>query len=135
MINVLVKCPLCKKSLMDAKNKIDSKPSIAVTMTYAGRNAPLYLSSLYGSYKIQTVINVPRGKIAGFRCLFCKKDLKSSRKCDICGAQMVSFDLWHGGQVQICSRRGCKKHLLEFQDPDIELEAFYKSYLKAFKQQ
>jgi methionyl-tRNA synthetase len=92
----------------------------------------LYLSSVYGSYKVETEIDVPKSKIAGFRCPHCDADLKSTRKCDICNAQMVAFDLKEGGQVQICSRRGCKKHIVEFENPKTELEAFYKSYIKAY---
>jgi len=132
MINVSLKCPLCGKSLMDAGKMLDGKPAITVKLTYAGKNSPLYLSSVYGSYKVETEITVPQGKIAGFRCPHCKGDLKSTRKCDVCGAQMVAFDLKEGGQVQICSRRGCRKHILEFENPNKEIEAFYRSYLKAF---
>ncbi|HOJ86379.1 MAG: hypothetical protein ACP5SD_00770 [Elusimicrobiales bacterium] len=132
MVTVNVKCPHCGKSLMDKKRLIDSKPSIAVKLTYAGKRAMLYLSSVYGSYKVETEIDVPKSKIAGFRCPHCDADLKSTRKCDICNAQMVAFDLKEGGQVQICSRRGCKKHIVEFENPKTELEAFYKSYIKAY---
>ncbi|MEW6013100.1 MAG: hypothetical protein AB1602_06845 [Elusimicrobiota bacterium] len=132
MVTVNVKCPHCGKSLMDKKRLIDSKPSIAVKLTYAGKRAMLYLSSVYGSYKVETEIDVPKSKIAGFRCPHCDGDLKSTRKCDICNAQMVAFDLKEGGQVQICSRRGCKKHIVEFENPKTELEAFYKSYIKAY---
>ena len=133
MISIQVKCPHCGKSLMSAVNKLESAPAIEVNLTYAGKHAPLYLSSLYGSYKVQTDMNIPVGKVAGFRCPHCKADLKSTRKCDACGSQMIAFELKAGGQVQICSRRGCKKHVLEFQDADTELQAFYKSYLKALK--
>ncbi len=133
MINVSVKCPHCGKSLMDSKKKIDNRPSIKVKLTYAGKNAPLHLSSLYGSYNVALDLNIPMRKIAGFRCPHCNADLKSTRKCDLCGAQMVAFNLKGGGQVQICSRRGCKKHILEFQDPKSELQAFYRSYLKNFR--
>ena len=133
MISVSVKCPHCGKSLMDPKKKLDSATAILVHLTYAGKNSNLYLSSAYGSYKVETDLGIPIGKIAGFRCPHCKADLKSTRKCDVCAAQMVAFDLKEGGQVQICGRHGCKKHLLEFQNPDNELDAFYKSYVKAFK--
>ena len=133
MISVSVKCPHCGKSLMDPKKKLNSSTSILIHLTYAGKNAPLYMSSAYGSYLVETPLGVPIGKIAGFRCPHCKADLKSTRRCDVCAAQMVAFDLKEGGQVQICSRRGCKKHILEFQNPDNELQAFYKSYVKAFK--
>ena len=133
MISVSLKCPHCGKSLMDSAKKMDDGSSINVRLTYAGKNAPLYMSARYGSYAVETGLNIPIGKIAGFRCPHCKADLKSTRKCEVCAAQMVAFDLKEGGQVQICSRRGCKKHLLEFQNPDSELQAFYKSYVKAFK--
>jgi len=99
---------------MNAKKKLDNAASIEVNLTYAGKHAPLYMSSLYGSYLIET-------------------ELSSTRKCDACGSQMIAFELKDGGQVQICSRRGCKKHVLEFQNADSELQAFYKSYLKAIK--
>ncbi|OGR67621.1 MAG: hypothetical protein A2081_00735 [Elusimicrobia bacterium GWC2_61_19] len=118
---------------MNSGHKLDNAASIEVNLTYAGKHAPLYLSSLYGSYKAETDLNMPVGKVAGFRCPSCKADLKSTRKCDACGSQMIAFELKAGGQVQICSRRGCKKHVLEFQDADSELQAFYKSYLKALK--
>ena len=118
---------------MSASRKLDDAKAIEVNLTYAGKHAPLYLSSLYGSYQVETSLNMPVGKVAGFRCPHCNADLKSTRKCDACGSQMVAFDLKAGGQVQICSRRGCRKHILEFQDPDSELQAFYKSYLKALK--
>ncbi|MDA8131545.1 MAG: hypothetical protein M0011_08590 [Elusimicrobia bacterium] len=133
MLSVSVKCPHCGKSLMSASKKLDDAKAIEVNLTYAGKHAPLYLSSLYGSYQVETSLNMPVGKVAGFRCPHCDADLKSTRKCDACGSQMVAFDLKAGGQVQICSRRGCRKHILEFQDPDSELQAFYKSYLKALK--
>ena len=133
MISVLVKCPHCGKSLMNTSHKLDNAPSIEVNLSYAGKHAPVFMSSSYGSYKIETELTMPQGKVAGFRCPHCKADLKSTRKCDACGSQMIAFDLKAGGQVQICSRRGCKKHVLEFQDPDGELQAFYKSYLKALK--
>ena len=133
MISVSLKCPSCGKSLMDPAKKLDDTAAINVHLAYAGKHSPLYLSSRYGSYAVETALKVPLGKIAGFRCPHCKTDLKSTRKCEVCAAQMVAFDLREGGQVQICSRRGCKKHLLEFQNPDSELQAFYKSYVKALK--
>jgi len=133
MLSVLVKCPHCGKSLMSSSKKLDKVSSIEVKLNYAGKHAPMYMSSMYGSYAVETELSIPQGKVAGFRCPHCDADLKSTRKCDVCGSQMIAFDLKAGGQVQICSRRGCKKHVLEFQDPDSELQAFYKSYLKALK--
>jgi len=133
MIVVSVKCPHCGKSLMDKSKLIDGKPSIAVKISYAGKKGVLYLSSVYGSYNIQTELDVPRSKIAGFRCIYCNKDLKIARNCDLCNAPMVAFELKDGGKVSICSRRGCRKHVIEFEDPQKELEAFYRTYIKEYK--
>lgn len=133
MVVVNVKCPSCGKSLMDKNKIIDGHSAVAVKLTYAGKKGMLYLSPVYGSYNVETELNVPKSKIAGFRCPHCNADLKSTRKCDVCNAQMVAFELKEGGTVQICSRRGCKKHLIEFEDPSKELEIFYKTYLRSFK--
>ena len=132
MLQVSVKCPHCSKTLMDPARKVDGKSSISICLSYAGKKGMLSMSALYGSYAVEQPFDIPQGKVAGFRCPHCDADLKSTRKCDSCGAQMVAFDLRGGGQVQICSRKGCKKHVLEFQDPKTELEAFYKSYAKSF---
>ena len=35
--------------------------------------------------------------------------------------------------VEICSRRGCKKHLIEFENLESELRAFYNKYSLFFK--
>jgi ssDNA-binding Zn-finger/Zn-ribbon topoisomerase 1 len=133
MFSVNVKCPHCGKSLMDKNKIIDGKPAIAVKITYGGKKSILYLSSVYGSYNIETDLDVPKSKIAGFRCIHCNADLKIERRCDLCRAQMVSFALVGGGKVSICSRRGCRKHVIEFEDPQKELEAFYRSYIKEYK--
>jgi len=134
MIQLTVICPKCGKSFMDGVHKISGKPSIKIRLSYAGKKGFLYLSSLYGSYDVNVPFEVPLRKIAGFRCPHCDADLKSTRKCDLCGAQMVAFGLKQGGHVQICARRGCPKHLMEFSDPKSELEAFYKSYTTSFKE-
>ncbi len=132
MIQLRVKCPACGRTLMKSSPKIDGKPSALLNISYGGRSGRLYLSAVYGSYQILCDINVPSGKVARFFCPNCRSLLRSSRKCEQCKAPMAAFKLRDGGKIQICSRRGCKKHLLEFQDPESELEAFYKSYTSSF---
>jgi methionyl-tRNA synthetase len=99
-----------------------------VKFSYAAKKGSAYLSSLYGSYNSELPFAIPEHKVAGFRCPHCDADLKTDRKCDVCGSHMVALDLTQGGNVQFCSRKGCRKHLLEFSDFDTELEAFYKAY-------
>jgi hypothetical protein len=44
----------------------------------------------------------------------------------------VPFGFAEGGTVQICSRRGCKRHLVEFSDIRAELRSFLDSYSALF---
>jgi ssDNA-binding Zn-finger/Zn-ribbon topoisomerase 1 len=57
----------------------------------------------------------------------------STRICEKCNAEMVLMEIEDGGNIQICSRKGCKKHLLEFEDLQTELKAFYNVYSTFFK--
>ncbi|MEW6685733.1 MAG: hypothetical protein AB1393_05950 [Candidatus Edwardsbacteria bacterium] len=128
MIQVTVECPHCRKSLMDEKVKIDGHPSIKVMIEYMKERGTLYLSSLYGSYNIQSELLVPEGKIAHFFCPYCKAYLETTRICEKCEAPMVAMKFPRGGIIQICSRRGCKKHLVEFEDLETEIREFYEAY-------
>jgi len=128
MIQVNVKCPHCGKSLMEEGHKIDGHPSVKVLIEYEKKKSSLYLSSLYGSYNIETEVFVPEKKIAQFFCPNCQKELKSTRLCELCQAPMVAMNFESGGIIQICSRRGCKKHLIEFDKLESELSAFYNKY-------
>ena len=128
MIQVNVKCPHCGKSLMEEKHSLDGHPSVKVLIEYEKKKSSLYLSSLYGSYNIETEVFVPEKKIAQFFCPNCQKELKSTRICELCQAPMVPMNFESGGIIQICSRRGCKKHLIEFDKLESELSAFYNKY-------
>lgn len=133
MIEVHLRCIHCKRSLMDEQDKIDSRPSIKVMISQGSKKGQLNLSALYGSYTVHEPFKIPKGKLARFSCPHCGKELKSGRECEKCGAPMVPLALQEGGLVQICSRRGCKKHLIEFEDPEAEIGAFYAHYSTFFK--
>lgn len=128
MIQVNVKCPHCGKSLMDEEKKIDGHASVKLNIQWGGERGRLRLSSLYGSYHVDSQLAVPTGDVAKFFCPHCNVGLASSRNCEQCDAPMVSMKFVEGGTVQICSRRGCKKHLIEFESLESELRAFYEKY-------
>lgn len=132
MIRVNIKCPYCKKLLMNKNNKIEDYPSVEVAIKYGKKRSKLYLSSLYGSQNIKGKFNVPKGKIVQFFCPRCNSDLTSSEKCGKCGAPMIELNLAQGGMIKLCSRRGCKKHFIEFENLDTELKAFYNTYSSIF---
>ena len=135
MIQVNVSCPNCGQSLMDSGHPVDGQPSIAVDILVDGERSRLRLSSLYGSYNIECEASVPEGKVVVFVCPKCGKDMTIARNCDDCKAPMVGMSFVKGGMVEICSRRGCKKHFVEFEDVEVGLRAFYDSYPLFFRGQ
>lgn len=128
MIQVHVKCPCCGKSLMDDGHKIDGHSGIKILIEWKGKRGWAYLSALYGSYTAEYEFPRPKGEIGKFICPYCESELTSTRKCEACGTPMVVMDFIEGGAVQICSRRGCKHHLVEFENLETELRTFYNTY-------
>ena len=133
MIHVKLKCFHCGKNLMDKDFEIDDKPSVKVIIEYKGKKGVLRLSSRYGSHNTDSEIDVPDGEIVRFICPHCKSDLRSSRVCYECGAPMVTFESILGGYLRICSRKGCKKHVIEFENLETEIRAFYEKHSTFFK--
>ena len=133
MIHVKLKCHHCGKNLMDKDFEIDGHPSVKVIIEHNGKKGVLHLSSRYGSYKVDSGIDVPEGEIVRVLCPHCKSDMKSSRICYECKAPMVTFESLLGGYVRLCSRWGCKKHLVEFENLETELRAFHEKYSTFFK--
>lgn len=127
MISLKISCPHCGQSFMDSSRQLDEKPSVRFSIDYKGKRGALYLSSLYGSYKIDCELDIPEGDVVEFFCPNCETNLKGTRVCEVCGADMVTMMVVAGGKILICSRKGCKKHLLEFEDLNTELQMFYES--------
>ncbi len=128
MIQVNVGCPHCGASFMDDKHPLDGKDSIKVRIRFDGKKGFLWLSSLYGSYIVESEQTIPPETVTQFFCPYCENELKSTRVCETCAAPMVAMEFSDGGAVQICSRRGCRKHFIEFEDLESELRAFYSRY-------
>ena len=110
---VEVRCLRCNHSLMDESFLIDGYPSIRVTVYFGGKHGWLRLSSLYGSPSVKQEYERPPNTLADFFCPHCHSELKSTSKCPKCSAPMVVLTISGGGIVQVCSRRGCKGHLLD----------------------
>ncbi len=116
---VEVNCPRCNHSLMDPDYLVDGYPSVRFTVSFGQEHGWLRLSSLYGSYAIETGGEVPADTIVHFFCPHCHGDLMGAWNCTECGAPMVPVLVQGGGMVQICSRRGCHSHLLDLEvDPE-----------------
>ncbi len=123
-----IKCPHCERSLLDGKHLLDNEPSVKVAIRFGRRRGWLRLSSVYGSYAIESEHKIPENAAVQFFCPFCKLRLHSAFTCDLCQAPMVPLMLEEGGRVYICSRKGCKKHFIEFEDVEMGLSKFYEAY-------
>jgi NADH-quinone oxidoreductase subunit E len=110
---VEVSCPRCNHSLMKPEHLIDNQPCVHVTVSFKRKHGWLRLSSLYGSYNIESEHDIPFDAEAHFFCPNCHEDLLGSSECPECGIKMILMIVRGGGTVQICPRRGCKGHLLD----------------------
>ena len=108
-----VSCPKCNHSLMDTNYLIDEHPSIRVTMSFERKHGWLRLSSLYGSYNVKSEYPIPKDVILHLFCAHCHAELVGVSDCPDCGAPMVLMVVRAGGMVQVCSRGGCKGHMLD----------------------
>lgn len=108
-----VNCPHCNHSLKDETFFIDGQPSIRVTISSDHKQGWLRLSCLYGSYNFASEFDVPTDSVVNFFCPHCGVEFPSTLDCPVCAAPMVPMLVDGGGIVQICSRRGCKNHLLD----------------------
>jgi methionyl-tRNA synthetase len=63
-----------------------------------------------------------------FFCPECNASLLLKDLCEECKAPLTFLELKNGGTVQICSRRGCKYHFMDYTDFAQKLSAFYDTY-------
>ena len=111
---VSVSCSRCNHSLMDPNYLVDGFPSIRINQSFGQQHGWVRLSSLYGSYNVEREYDVPPGSVQQIFCPHCHTELIGSTDCPECGTPMVPMIVRSGGIVQICPRRGCKGHLLDF---------------------
>ena len=112
-IPLKVSCPRCNHRLMDPSHLIDGYPSIRVTIFAGRRHGWFRLSSLYGSYHVQSEFEIEDDAVPDFFCPHCHAELSSANRCAECGEALVPMIVRQGGVVQICSRRGCRGHILD----------------------
>jgi ssDNA-binding Zn-finger/Zn-ribbon topoisomerase 1 len=127
-VSISAKCPICKKSLMDYEITLNGKPSIKLNIQGGGMRGTVHLCSIYGSYDHQSDIDINRDEIAEFSCPSCNQILTGKEVCDNCGAPLITLLMEVGGKVTICSRKGCSKHYVAFEDIYETMRKFYSEY-------
>ena len=127
-ISLVVKCPTCGKSLMDHNHKIDDADSIKLLITFGKQRGTIHLSSVYGSYLLDCDINLVNDEIGVFACPYCRAEITSKDLCKTCEAPMAEMVLDMGGEINFCTRKGCKKHSVEFEDLGMAMKKLYEDY-------
>ena len=61
-------------------------------------------------------------------CPKCNASLFLKDLCEECKAPLAFLELKNGGIVQICSRRGCKYHFMDYTNFAQKLSVFYDKY-------
>ena len=117
---VELSCARCNHSLMDANYEIDGFPSVRITVSFGDKHGWMALSSLWGSYNVHSLYEIPEDTIVQAFCPHCHAELIGGGACSECGAPMVPMIIRGGGIVQLCSRRGCKGHILDLGGTSID---------------
>ncbi|MFH1891583.1 MAG: NAD(P)H-dependent oxidoreductase subunit E [Candidatus Zixiibacteriota bacterium] len=115
-----VSCARCNHSLMDPKSSMDGHPPIRVTVSFGNKHGRMTLSSLYGSYRVDCEHEIPPDTLVHVFCPHCHAELIGGGKCPECAAPMIPMIVRTGGVVQICSRKGCKGHILDLGGASID---------------
>lgn len=124
MVPLSIRCFKCGHYMMDPDHKVDGYPGVKIGVECRGRRGTLWASCLYGSYTLDSTIPLEEGAIVVLRCPSCSEALTGTRSCEQCDAPMAPLRLDTGGTVEICCRKGCKNHYLEFTD-EKDLARFY----------
>ncbi len=110
---VKVRCPYCNHSLLDPNYLIDGYPSVRLTTSFGRKHGWIRMSSLYGSYNYKSEHEIPIDTIIHNFCPHCHNEMVSASFCPLCNAPMVPMVIYGGGLIKICSRRGCKNHMID----------------------
>ncbi|UCD16720.1 MAG: NAD(P)H-dependent oxidoreductase subunit E [Candidatus Zixiibacteriota bacterium] len=113
LIPLEVSCARCNHSLMDPRHIMDGHPVVRVTVSFGNKHGRLTLSSVYGSDNVDSEHEIPPDTVVQMFCPHCHAELIGGTACNQCEAPMVPMIVRGGGVVQICSRRGCKEHMLD----------------------
>lgn len=127
-ISLIVKCPLCGKSLMDEGKLFRNKAAVKLNIETEHDRGVLWLSSIFGDTSKEMSIEVAHNEIVDIYCSHCNKELSIEESCTECGGPMVSFVIKAGGIVRICSRNDCAHHTIVFKDVASEMSKFYYEY-------
>jgi len=124
VLKLQLSCPNCRKSLMTPERRIDDLDAIRITAKVMNTTGEIFLSQVYGSYSKQFAgVRDVEGSVIEGLCPHCSRPFPIHQMCE-CGAPLFSLSLQGGGVINICSRNGCERHSLEFENADDAFDLF-----------
>ena len=127
-ISFKVKCPKCRESIMDEKHLINESPSIKLNIETGGNRGNINLCSVYGHFNHESSIEIGENAIVDFFCPHCNQKLLSNTICELCEAPLLPFVIESGGKVLLCSRKGCDKQFVAFENLGDAMRKMHDEY-------
>ncbi|HEU4401265.1 MAG TPA: ATP-binding protein, partial [Candidatus Polarisedimenticolia bacterium] len=94
--------------LLDPERRIGGLPAIRVLRQCAGRESVHYLDPVYGRFNHLTAESCEDGVAAVFSCSRCRASLLvPERRCERCGAPVLSLRGPESEPIEWCTRTGC----------------------------
>ncbi len=100
-------CPNCQALLTEGQ-----RVHLDAYLRDTHQEGAVYLSAIFGDYRVDSDLAIPDGALVDFRCPACEASLMLETPCKLCGAPLASVTLRSGGTLDFCSRRGCRGHAL-----------------------
>ncbi|MBW6459121.1 MAG: hypothetical protein K0B08_00975 [Bacteroidales bacterium] len=123
-----VKCPHCGHSFMDPDHEVNGQPGIKIDIESESGKGFLWLCPIYGCFLHESDITLKENEVIRFNCPHCHNTLARDVLCKTCNAPMVGFNINVGGKVNVCSRKGCQKHYILFEDANDLINLFYEKF-------
>ena len=123
-LKLQLSCPNCKHSLMTPERRIDGLNAVRIKAKVMDSVGDIFLSQVYGSYQKEfSGTKDVKGSVIEGLCPHCHAPFPVHQMCE-CDAPLFSLSLHGGGFINICSRNGCERHSLEFENADDAFELF-----------
>lgn len=108
-----VSCPACQRCLLDARRCLDDQPAVRLRVRTDSLEGEARLSSLYGTWRAESVPEITPAALVSFACPHCGVALPAGWRCPECGVRMVMATVRGGAEFHVCARWGCKGRLLD----------------------
>ena len=112
-IPLKVRCPRCRRSLMDDRVLIDGRASVSIRLSRDGSHGPLWVSSLYASPGFIAEHDVTLLVDSRPSCPHCGSELLSAWSCPTCGSAMAEASVEERAVLRFCTRLGCGGRMLD----------------------